>query len=423
MSPDTIGYLVVLALCTAASGFFSGSETALVGISKERVHRLATTSKAGRRIEELVGQPERMLSTLLLANNLVNILMATIATVLFISLIGEPWGPWVSTAVVTAVVLVFGEITPKTIAARYPERYALAVAPSIWWLSRFVAPIANVFISITRGLLKLLRIPIDEDGGLVTEDDILALTELGYRSGHIEGAEREIIDALFHLADRPIRDVMTPRVDIVSLTEPVEMDDVRRAVTATGHSRFPVSGGDLDELSGMLYVKDLLQRGSDPSPDEIAAVLRKPHYVPETATILDTLDEMRSRRFAIGVVLDEHGGVEGVVTAKDLLAELVGELQDEYDPGTPSVEALDDGVWLADGRLPVEDLSEQIGIDLPEGAYSTVAGYFMALSGRVPEEGDMVMGDGVELTVVEMERNRVDRITVTTTGNGRGAKR
>jgi len=412
MNTNTIAYLVVLTLCTAASGFFSGSETALVGISKERVHQLATRGKAGRRIEELVTHPERMLSTLLLANNLVNILMATVGTLLFISLVGEQWGPWVSTAVVTAVVLVFGEITPKTIAARYPEQYALAVAPTIWWLSRFLAPIANVFISITRGILRLLRIPIDTRHDLVTEDDIRALTELGYNSGHIEGVEREIIDALFDLADRPVHDVMTPRVDIVALTEPVSMDDVRSAVASTGHSRFPVISGDLDDLKGMLYVKDLLQWRTDPSPKAFTAVLRRPHYVPETATILNTLEEMKSRRFAIGVVLDEHGGVEGVITAKDLLAELVGELQDEYDPGTPSVVVMDEGQWLADGRLPLEDLAAQIGVGLPDGPYSTVAGYFMALSGRVPEEGDTVSSEGLEYTVINMERNRVDRISV-----------
>ena len=412
MSAETIAYLVILTLCTAASGFFSGSETALVGISKERVHRLAGRGKAGRHIEELVTHPERMLSTLLLANNLVNILMATVGALLFISLVGEQWGPWVSTAVITAVVLVFGEITPKTIAARYPEQYALTVAPTIWWLSRFLAPIANVFILITRGILRLLRIPIDPRHHLVTEDDIRALTELGYNSGHIEGVEREIIDALFDLADRPVRDVMTPRVDIVTLTEPVTMDDVREAVTKTGHSRFPVISHDLDDLRGMLYVKDLLQWRTDPHPDAFAAVLRKPHYVPETATILNTLEEMKSRRFAIGVVLDEHGGVEGVVTAKDLLAELVGELQDEYDPGTPSVEPLDKDEWLADGRLPIEDLAAKVGVEMPAGPYSTVAGYFMALSGRVPEEGDTVSSRGLEFTVVQMERNRVDRISV-----------
>ncbi len=412
MTTVQVAYLVVLGLCTVASGFFSGSETALIGIPQERVHRIAETSRRGRRVQQLRADPERMLSTLLVANNLVNVLAAAVATTLFIELIGADWGPWLATAAVTAVLLVFGEITPKTLAARYPESYALAVAPTIWWLSRILAPVARVFAGITRGLLRLVRVPIDETGDAITEDDIRALVELSERGGHIEEVEREIIDALFNLADRPIRDVMTPRVDIVALTAPVTIADVRAAVAATGHSRYPVVAGELDDIVGMLYVKDLLQIPGEPTTEQIASLLRSPYYMPESATILDTLEQMRERRFAIAVVHDEHGGVEGLVTAKDLLAELVGELQDEYDPGTPSVVEIDRGVWMADGRLPVEDLAEAVGVDLPEGPYSTVAGLFMAVSGRVPSEGDTIGVDGIVLQVVTMDRNRVDRVRV-----------
>jgi len=412
MSSEQVIYLVILAACTVGSGFFSGSETALVGISKERVHQLASESKAGRRVEQLLTDPERMLSTLLVANNIVNVLAAAVATTLFIGLVGEQWGPWLATAAVTAVILVFGEITPKTLATRYPERFALAVSPAIWQLSRVLAPLASFFGAITRGILWLLRVPVRGASDAVTDADIRALAELGHRDGHIEEVERKIIDALFDLADRPIRDVMTPRVDIVSLTAPVTMDEVREAVAATGHSRFPVTGGDLDELLGMLFVKDLLQRSIDATPDDIAALLRFPQFMPETATILDALTEMRQRKFAIACVVDEHGGVEGIITAKDLLAELVGELQDEYDPGVPSVVRIGPRQWIADGRLPIEDLSAEIGQSLPAGPYSTVAGFFMATAGHVPDEGDSIDVDGARLTVLDMERNRVDRIDV-----------
>jgi putative hemolysin len=412
MGSEQIIYLTILAACTVGSGFFSGSETALVGISKERVHQLASESRAGRRIEQLISNPERMLSTLLVANNIVNVLAAAVATTLFIGLVGEQWGPWLATAAVTAVILVFGEITPKTLATRYPERFALAVAPAIWQLSRVLAPLASFFGAITRGILRLLRVPIRGDSDAVTDADIRALAELGHRDGQIEEVERKIIDALFDLADRPIRDVMTPRVDIVTLTAPVTMDEVRLAVAATGHSRFPVTGGGLDNLLGMLFVKDLLQRGVDTTPDDIAKLLRFPQFMPETATILDTLTEMRQRKFAIACVVDEHGGVEGIITAKDLLAELVGELQDEYDPGVPSVVRIGPRQWIADGRLPVEDLSAEIGRAFPGGPYSTVAGFFMATAGHIPAEGDTIDIDGVRLTVLVMERNRVDRIDV-----------
>lgn len=412
MSTEQVIYLAILAACTVGSGFFSGSETALIGISKERVHQLASESKAGHRVEQLISDPERMLSTLLVANNVVNVLAAAVATTLFIGLVGEQWGPWLATAAVTTVILIFGEITPKTLATRYPERFALAVAPAIWQLSRVLAPLASFFGAITRGILRLLRVPIRGDSDAVTDADIRALAELGHRDGQIEEVEREIIDALFDLADRPIREVMTPRVDIVSLTNPVSMDEVRSAVAATGHSRFPVTRGDLDDLVGMLFVKDLLQRTADASSDDIVALLRYPQFMPETATILDALTEMRQRRFAIACVVDEHGGVEGIITAKDLLAELVGELQDEYDPGVASVVRIGPHQWVADGRLPIEDLASEIDHPLPGGPYSTVAGFFMAIAGHVPDEGDSIDVNGIRLTVLDMERNRVDRIDV-----------
>jgi len=412
VSTEQVIYLAILAACTVSSGFFSGSETALIGISKERVHQLASESKAGRRVEQLISDPERMLSTLLVANNVVNVLAAAVATTLFIGLVGAEWGPWLATAAVTTVILIFGEITPKTLATRYPERFALAVAPAIWQLSRVLAPVASFFGAITRGILRLLRVPIRGDSDAVTDADIRALAELGHRDGQIEEVERKIIDALFDLADRPIREVMTPRVDIVSLTDPVSMDEVRSAVAATGHSRFPVTRGDLDDLVGMLFVKDLLQRTTDASSDDIVALLRYPQFMPETATILDALTEMRQRRFAIACVVDEHGGVEGIITAKDLLAELVGELQDEYDPGVASVVRIGPHQWVADGRLPIEDLASELDLELPSGPYSTVAGFFMAIAGHVPDEGDSIDVDGIRLTVLDMERNRVDRIDV-----------
>ena len=412
MSPDRVIYLVILAFCTVGSGFFSGSETAFIGISQERVHRLARTGRRGQRVEQLLADPERLLSTLLVANNLVNVLAAAVATTLFIGLVGEQWGPWLATAAVTAVILVFGEITPKTIAARYPERFVLAVAPSIWQLSRVLAPLAHFFAGITRGLLRLMGIPIERSSSLVTEEDIRALAELSHRGGHIEEAEREIIDALFGLADRPIREVMTPRLDMVTLAEPVSLEAVRDAVKATGHSRYPVTGEHQDDVTGILYVKDLFQQRHELQAEATTTLLRSPQYMPESATILATLQQMRRRRFAFALVLDEHGGVEGLLTAKDLLAELVGELQDEYDPGVPSVVEIDNRTWLADGRLPLEDLRDAIAIDLPVGPYSTAAGLFMATSGRVPEEGDAVDLDRVRLVVLQMDRNRIDRLRV-----------
>lgn len=413
MNVDTIVYLVILAVCTAASGFFSGSETALIGISRERVHQLAKDSDSGRKLDRLTAEPERMLSTLLVANNTVNVLSASVATILFISLVGDAWGPWLATIVMTAVLLIFGEITPKTIAARHPESFSLRVAPTIWNLSIVLAPIASFFSAITRWLLRLLRVSGTASGDGVTDDDIRALAALGERGGHIEEAEREIIDALFHLDDRSVREVMTPRLDIVTLSTPLTSEAIRRAVSATGHSRFPVTSGELDDLVGVIHVKDMLQNPEYEHSDDLTSLIRTPNYVPETMSILATLSAMRSSRYGMAVVVDEHGGVEGIVTIKDLVAELVGELQDEYDPGNPSIIQIGPALWIADGKLDLDDLEDVLDIpDLDDGPYSTVGGYIMAIYGRVPAEGDQMTDNGVRYTVLSMDRQRVDRVRV-----------
>jgi CBS domain containing-hemolysin-like protein len=404
--------MVVLGFTAVASGFFSGSETALIGIGRERVHQLSEHGRRGLRVRQLVADPDRLLSTILVANNLVNILGASVATTLFIDLLGEQWGPWVATLVVTAVVLVVGEITPKTLAARYPEQFSLAVAPTIWRLSLVLGPVAKFFTGITRGIMRVLGLPDAGSASAVTEADIRALAELGLAEGEIEQVEHEILDALFTLADRPVRDIMTPRTEIVTLSMPFTLDDVRKRIADTGHSRFPVSKGDLDHLQGVLYVKDLFQLSDPKMPDVIPSLLRPARYIPESASILSVLQDMRAKRTVFGVVLDEHGGVEGIVTVKDLMAELVGTLRDEYDPGEPSAVQTDTGQWVTDGRLSFEDLESELGIDLPDGPYATVAGLYLYLAGRIPQEGDLVTFDGLTLTVISMERNRIAKIRV-----------
>ncbi|MDH3471014.1 MAG: hemolysin family protein [Acidimicrobiia bacterium] len=411
MSTLQIVYLGILAVCVASSGFLSGSETALIGIPRERVLQLEDGKRA-HRIQQLVSDPDRMLSTLLVANNFVNITAAAVATVLFIDLAGEDWGPWLATLAVTAVILLFGEITPKTIAARYPERFSLAVAPSIWRLSLVLRSVSRIFEAAARVLFRLLRLPRDAEPHLVTEDDIRTMALLGERGGEIETVEREIIHSLFGLADQPIREVMTPRVDVDFLTEPVSVDEVRQAVAETGRSRFPVVREDLDSIIGVLYVKDLFRGDSDPTPDEIRAKLRKPSFVPESKSALSLLQEMRTRRLGFAVVSDEHGGVEGVVTVKDLVGELLGEIPDEYDTASPSIFKSGATQWIADGMLPLEELEEAVGIQLPDGEYATVGGLFISVAGRIPEEGDELDVDTIEMKVLRMDRNRIDQLRV-----------
>lgn len=412
MSTEQLVYLVILGGCIIASGFFSGSETALVSVPRERVEQLADTDRRARRLRALLEEPDSMLSTLLVANNFVNILGASIATVLFVDLLGHEWGPWAATGAVTAVILVIGEITPKSLANRFPERFSLIVAPTIWWLSRFLRPIVRVFVGIARGAFRLFRIGAGHDRSAVTEDDIRAMAILGERTGYIGTTEREIIHSLFELAGRKVRDVMTPRTEIDPLVSPVTIEAVRSAVAETGHSRFPVIKDSVDDLVGILQVKDLIGMPSEPTTSDIHRVIREPQYVPESKSVLDLLMEMRRNRFALAVVTDEHGGIEGMVTIKDLISELVGELQDEYDPDEPAVLAVGPAEWLVEGRAPVEEVADSIQVALPPGEYTTIAGLVLDRGGKVPRVGDVVTVDGIDIEVTRMVRNRVDRVRI-----------
>jgi putative hemolysin len=414
-----IALLAVLVACIGASGFFSGSETAIVALPRERASRLREQGVRGSRLADLMEDLEATFGTLLVANNFVNILGASVATTLMIDLIAafgdrstaEAAGPWASTVVVTAVILVVGEITPKTLAARRPEQFAMFVAPTIWWLGRIIDPVARVFVGLSRRILRLIGVTSAIQSA-ATEEDIMALALLSEEEGHIEPEERQILEALFDLADRPVREVMTPRLEVIGIELGATEQEARRLVATHGHSRFPVvpPGGTLDDIVGILYMKDVLtERGSHHLIDRH---LREPVFIPESTPVLFALHRLRRQAISFGVVLDEHGGVDGIVTVKDLIAELIGEIQDEYDPKEPATSKVGEGVWVVEGRVPVEDLSEEMDIDLPEGPYASVGGLYLWAAGRIPEVGDRVEVESIEMTVLRMDRQRIDRLRV-----------
>ena len=405
--------LLVFTVCLLSSGFLSGSETALTAMPRERVQQLAGTGRRGRRLEALVLDLEGSIGTILIANNFVNILATSVAAALAISLVGEGWGTILSTVVVTVLVLVVGEVTPKTLAARYPEKYGLLAALPVWVLAVGLRPISRVFIGLGRGIIRLFRLPPSEDRG-VTPADVRALAILGERRGEIESGEREIIERLFETADQPVRDVMTPRVDIVTLATPVTSTAVREAVAGTAHSRYPVvsEGRDLDSIRGILYAKDVLSRDQELTEGEILDLLRTPYYAPESTPVMRVLHDLRARRTGMAMVLDEHGGVDGLVTIKDLVGALVGELQDEYDPRVPTALPVGDDIWVADGRTPIDEFEEATGVVVEDGPYSTVAGLFLYLSGDIPVVGDRVEYEDLVFTVLAMDRRRISKIRV-----------
>jgi CBS domain containing-hemolysin-like protein len=249
--------------------------------------------------------------------------------------------------------------------------------------------------------------------------------------GGADAQEQFIIDALHDLRDTVVGEVMTPRVDVVALTIPLTVDGVSKAVRESGHSCYPVCGEDLDDLIGVLFVNDLFRAGwtvsgaddgkDSPGPIDISRRLRQPFLVPESRLVLDVLAEMRRQRRAFAVVVDEHGGVEGVITVKDLLGALVGDLPDEFDPDEePDVVRVDGRRWLVDGRMSVDDLDDRLGIELPEGEYVTLGGYLFDAFGHIPEEGEAHDFGDWQFLVSEMDKRRIAKVVVRRTGDGPG---
>ena len=240
------------------------------------------------------------------------------------------------------------------------------------------------------------------------------------RRPQLRPEEASIAKALGRLRETTARDVMTPRVDVVALTEPVTYEDVVRAVKESGHSRFLVHGETLDDLTGVLFVKDLFRITDTPSPEAIARRLREPFLVSESAPVLGMITEMRDRRRAFAVVIDEHGGIEGVLTVKDLLGELVGDLRDEHDEGGDEVRVarIDDRRWLIDGAVPVDEASEALGVELPDGEYVTMGGLLMDRLGHIPEEGEEIQLQDWRFKVSSMDRHRIEQVVATAPGGG-----
>ena len=407
---DFVLYILIGA-CLILSAVLSGSETAITSIPREKIHQL-DDSKKHRRIKRAKDKIETTIGGILVANNFVNILMASLATILFVRKFGERTGGIYATLFITILVLVFGEVTPKTLATRKPLEFFSRTSMLINYLSRIFAPFTNLITgSINKYGTKNVG---DMDGdNEITEADIQALTALGEQEGQILPAEREIIDSLLEFSDRPVKEIMTPRVDVLFLTLPLTIPDVRKLVEDKRMSRFPVSKTEyLDDTVGVIYVKDLFDLTVDTSSDKIEEKIKDVIYLPESTSVLSALNTLRERKASFACVIDENGGIEGVITIKDVLSEFVGDLPDEHDQRYLGINRIGPGQWNVEGKTDIDDFEEFFGLEPNEKDVSTVGGLFLSQSEQLPSEGDRISIHGLELTVIEVENRRIENLTV-----------
>ncbi len=398
--------LIFLVVCLLLSAFFSSSETALFSISKVRALHLA---KEGGKLDQLILRMKRdshsLLTTILIGNNLVNIGGSSLATAIVMEKFSSN-AVGIATGVMTFLILVFGEIFPKSFATHNNVVVARIVIYPLFWLSKIFFPVIVVLNFIPKVLGPYTNKPA------VTEDELMTMVEVVEEGGEIKEGERQLISNIFEFDDTCASEIMTPRADMytIDIEDPVDI----KAIIRSGFSRIPVIEESIDNVVGILNIKDLFASyhehcaSNHSSSFDVKEIMREPYFVPESKKIDSLLHEFKLKKNHIGIVIDEHGGVEGLVTMEDVLEELVGEISDETDRLDPHVVKLKDKRWVVLGKTDIDEVNKKLGLSIEESNnYDTFSGYILERIGRIPEVGESINIDSYTATVKEKDGNRI----------------
>jgi len=411
-----LGILVLLVL----SALLSGSETALTAASRARMLQLQRKgSRRARAVNRLIADKERFIGGILLGNNLVNILASALATSVMIGLFGKS-GVAYATALMTALVLIFAEVMPKTYAIHRPDRMALAVAPIIAPLIQVLAPIVRVVQAIVGATLRLFGLRLGDGGHIVSSaEELRGAFELHTREGDIVKADRDMLDSILDLPSVDVSEIMVHRRDIVTIDADLGRDRIVQEMLKSSFTRVPLYRGEPENIIGVLHARDLLRAladgGDGPAEDiVIEALLREPWFVPETTTLLEQLNAFRARREHFALVVDEYGALMGLVTLEDILEEIVGDIADEHDVVRAGRVRRDPGgSYQVDGAVTVRDLNRQLDWDLPEDDAATIAGLLIHEARRIPDVGESFHFHGFRFEVMRRQRNRISALRIT----------
>ncbi len=406
----------LLGLCLILSAFFSASETAYSALPKARLIHLQKTGQSGAsRVSTLLQRPERFLATVLLSNNLVNTAAAALATVLVVDLIGDPSiSVLVSTVGVTMILLIFCESLPKTIAWHRSEKVAFAVSRPIYYVGLALSPAVSLIQAFTTLISRTLG--ISGSSQHVGEEEIRTLIAAGAQIGTMEADEADLLEKVFRFGDCRMREVMTPRPEIVWLEKGTTLSEFLQIYQENSHTRFPVYEGSKENVVGILSVKDVLSRlssGEITPKSDVTALLRDVYIVPETKSVRETFAEMRQARHTVALTFDEFGGLAGLATTKQMLEVLVGQVGDEGPEPEETVTRLDDDSYRVDAGVTISEINDELELDIPEGDYQTLAGFMLQRLGRIPEIGDAVEFRDLRITVKVMDGVRIDEVELT----------
>ena len=396
--------IITLVILLLLSGFFSSAETAFFSISNTKARHLAKRDRIGRLINTMKADPHRLLSTILIGNNVVNVGASALATSLAIGMF-PGYAVGIATGVMTLLILVFGEVFPKSIATRNNVIIArLAIYP-VFWLSIAFYPLLIFLNFIPRITGKIKKSPH------VTEEELMTIVEAVEEEGQIKEEEKELIHNIFEFDDTAASEIMTPRGDMFVID--IDQDLNLGQILESGYTRIPVIEGDIDHVIGILTIKDLFLHTISESTDDVRKIMRAPYFVPENKKLDSLLQQFKKRRNHMAIVVDEHGGVSGLITLEDALEEIVGDITDESDKEESHIVKLKAKEWIVLGKTDNDEVNQKIPINIPDSKeYDTFSGYVLYTTGRIPQENEEILIDGFSINVKEVDGVRIKKYLI-----------
>lgn len=408
------GFIIILLILLLLSGFFSMSETALMSLSKIRLKQMVEEKVNGANVlEKLLENRSKLLEVILVLNNLVNISAAAIATFIAINIFGKVIGIIVAILIMTMLIIIFCEITPKTIGKQKCESISLSISKPINACVLILKPLVFVLTAISNVFIKLLGGDPKAADSFITAEELRTMVGVSEKEGVLEDVEREMIFNVFDFGDMQVREVMLQRVDIVALDVKISYEEVIDIIKREQFSRFPIYDDTIDNIVGIFNVKDLII-GEKLEVFNIKDYVREPYYTFEFKQISEVFADMKKSRNHMSIVLDEYGGTVGILTMEDIVEEIVGDIEDEFDAEEVKIEIVKEDEYIVDGGAKLDEISELIGVNMESEELDSVAGLIIEELGRIPEEKDEIEINQVKFIVEEVDKNRIKKVRIFT---------
>lgn len=413
MGPSETGQLITVIILLSLSAFFSSSETALTTVNQIRMRTLADNGdKRAARVLRVTGNPGKMLSAILIGNNIVNLSASSISTSLAIHLFGNT-GAGIATGILTFLILIFGEVTPKTMATIKADSISLTVAAPIGLLMKILTPVIFIINKLSLGLMFLLHVNIKDAQKKMTEEELRTIVDVSQENGVIEHEERDMIHNLFDFGDAEAKEIMVPRIDMTFVQADATYQEVLDIFRQDMFTRLPVYEDSTDNVIGIINMKDFLLQNDTPE-FSVRNLLREPYFTYEHKNTADLFLEMRKSSISLAIVLDEYGVTAGLITLEDLLEEIVGEIRDEYDADEEDdITRISDREFYVLGSANLNDVSEALSLHFTSDDYDTIGGYCLGLLDHLPEKNEIILTDNnILIRIDRMEKNRIERIYI-----------